>query len=258
MKAAIIGGTGLTEFDAIQWVKEELIETPYGTPSAALKAGYLDGLEVLFLPRHGADHQVAPDKVNYRANIAALQKAGASHIISVNAVGGITDAMSPASIVIPDQIIDYSYGRESSFFDGIKAPLQHIDFTHPYSEKLRRLLSAVATETYQNVVDGGVYACTQGPRLETAAEIQRLRRDGCDLVGMTGMPEAALAREAGLEYASICLVVNWAAGLTNSPITMAQIDRIVDTGMEAVKQLILSTLIRLGQQSIPGEQEIGC
>lgn len=241
MKVAVIGGTGLSVLGGVHWSGEESLETEYGIPSAPLKTGQAGDLDLVFLPRHGSNHRLAPHLINYRANISALKTIGVTHIIAVNAVGGLSPHLPPESVAIPNQIIDYSYGREMTFFDGVSAPLQHIDFTEPYSESLRqRLLSAAKAESVI-CAGGGVYGSTQGPRLETAAEIKRLQRDGCDLVGMTGMPEAALAKELNLQYASICLVVNWGAGMTDQPITMNQINESVDVGMGKVKRILQRT-----------------
>jgi 5'-methylthioinosine phosphorylase len=209
---AIIGGTGLYEFPGLQDVQRHAVATPFGTPSGAIVVGTLHGSSVAFLARHGEDHTLAPHRVNYRANIWALHNLGARRVIGVNAVGGITEKMGPRVLAVPDQIIDYTHGRFDSFCDVEGSKVEHIDFTEPYSGVLRDELLAAAQRAGITVVNGGCYGATQGPRLETRAEIARLRRDGCDLVGMTGMPEAALARELNLEYASLALIANWAAG----------------------------------------------
>lgn len=240
---AIIGGSGLSDgIEGFELQGYESVTTAFGTPSAQPARGTLAGAEVVFLPRHGAGHTVAPHKINYRANMAALAELGVSRIIAVNAVGGISAPMAPDTLALPDQIIDYSWGRETTFYDGVDNPLQHVDFSEPYSESLRQSLLQCARRIQLPCVDHGVYACTQGPRLETAAEIQRLKRDGCDLVGMTGMPEAVLAREVGIEYASVCLVVNWGAGIQQEPITMAQIEAALRQGVGKVQQLLSSWL----------------
>ena len=241
---AIIGGSGLSDgIEGFELRSYETVKTVYGAPSARPAKGVLGGAEVVFLPRHGSGHTVAPHKINYRANIAALSELGVSRIIAINAVGGITPLMAPDTLALPTQIIDYSWGRESTFYDGVDNPLQHVDFSEPYSEPLRKSLLQCAANLKLPCVDGGVYACTQGPRLETAAEIQRLKRDGCDLVGMTGMPEAVLARELGIEYASLCLVVNWGAGIQNEPITMAQIEAALARGVGKVQALLSAWLV---------------
>ena len=209
---AIIGGTGLYKFPGLEDVQRRAIATPFGTPSDDIVVGTLQGKSVAFLARHGEDHVLAPHRVNYRANVWALHQLGARRIIGVNAVGGITEKMGPRVLAAPDQIIDYTHGRFDSFCDVEGAKVEHIDFTEPYSAVLRGALLSAAQRAGVTVVDGGCYGATQGPRLETRAEIARMRRDGCDLVGMTGMPEAALARELNLEYACLALVANWAAG----------------------------------------------
>lgn len=242
-RLAIIGGTGLTELEGLQITHTEEVETPYGNPSAPLVWGELDGHEVIFLARHGNPHRIPPHEVNYAANIYALKQQGVTNIIGVNAVGGIDDAMGPAHVVIPDQIIDYTYGRKHTYFEGEMDDVTHIDFSYPYSENLRQQMITVADGLDIAYSNYGVYACTQGPRLETAAEIVRLERDGCDIVGMTGMPEAALAAELKIDYACLALVVNWAAGKTENIITMDEIEQAIDEGMGYIRQ-ILAELIK--------------
>ena len=209
---AIIGGTGLYAFPGLQNVRRESLATPFGATSGKFVLGTLAGKHVAFLARHGEAHTLAPHRVNYRANVWALHHLGARRMLGVNAVGGITARMGPRVLAVPDQIIDYTHGRLDSFCDVEGAKVEHVDFTEPYSASLRAALLAAAARAEIAVVDGGCYGATQGPRLETRAEIARLRRDGCDLVGMTGMPEAALARELGVDYACLSLVANWAAG----------------------------------------------
>ncbi|MGR9085816.1 MAG: S-methyl-5'-thioinosine phosphorylase [Gammaproteobacteria bacterium] len=228
---AIIGGTGLTRLAGLNILENERIDTPYGSPSADYVIGELDRKAIVFLARHGNPHVLAPHRINYRANIYGLKQLGVEHIIAVAAVGGITAAMMPAHIAIPDQIIDYSYGRKHTFFDDGDSPVTHIDFSHPYSQKLRGRLISAAAAAEIHVTPLGAYGCTQGPRLETAAEILRMERDGCDLVGMTGMPEAALARELGIEYAAMAVIANKAAGKSSGAITMAEIEKNLDKGM---------------------------
>jgi 5'-methylthioinosine phosphorylase len=244
IKTAIIGGSGLDRLVALRGAQEHPITTPYGTPSATILKGELAGTPVMFLPRHGAGHTIPPHRINYRANIAALRAAGATEILAVTAVGGIGPNAGPGKIVIPSQIIDYTAGREHTFYDGIDGRLDHVEFGDPYTPALRHRLLTAATTLGFNVVDDGVYGATQGPRLETAAEITRLARDGCTIVGMTGMPEAALAREAGLDYANCALVVNWAAGIGGAPISLVEIDQHLREGMTRVVDL-LSAALRL-------------
>lgn len=202
------------------------------------------GERVLFLSRHGHPHALPPHKVNYRANLLALQQLGADRIIAVNAVGGIRSDMGSGQIAIPDQIIDYTWGRESTFFDGEYRPLEYIDFTYPYDSALRQTLIDAARASAIEVVAEGVYGATQGPRLESVAEIIRMERDGCDLVGMTGMPEAVLARELSIPYACLCLVVNPAAGKSDDLITMDDVRAVIGTGMGRVRDLIAASLLQ--------------
>ena len=227
----IIGGSGLTRLDALRIDHREVMNTPYGDPSAPLLFGKLGQLDVVFLPRHGNVHAIPPHMVNYRANVWALRNAGVEQVIGMAAVGGISDHLPPGTLCIADQLIDYTYGRAHTFFEEDLTSVTHIDFTEPYCEALRSTLIKAATKVGVELVAQGTYGATQGPRLETATEIRRLAQDGCDLVGMTGMPEAALARELDLCYANFSLVVNWAAGLGEGPITMREIDSHLSTGM---------------------------
>lgn len=214
---AVIGGTHLTRLPNLDSVREEKISTPFGDPSGPVSIGLCGGRQIAFLPRHGNPHALAPHKINYRANMWALKELGVTQILSIATSGGIREDFGPAALVVPDQIIDYTHGRESTYHDGTDGePVRHIDFTQPYSEHLRRRITEAAQTAGESVYNGGCYGCFNGPRLETAAEISKLARDGCDLVGQTGMPEAALARELGIEYAAICPIVNHAAGLGDS------------------------------------------
>jgi 5'-methylthioinosine phosphorylase len=209
---ALIGGTGLYQLPGLTGIERRAVDTPFGAPSSEVVLGDFHGLRLAFLARHGEKHDLAPHRVNYRANLWALHSLGARRVVGVNAVGGIRDDMGPRALVAPVQIIDYTHGRITSFSDAGGAEVRHVDFSEPYGAALRGDLLAAATRAGIAVIDGGCYGATQGPRLETRAEIARMRRDGCDLVGMTGMPEAALARELELEYACLALVANWAAG----------------------------------------------
>lgn len=235
---AIIGGTGLTSLETLTIKRREMVSTPYGEPSAPLIHGELEGKPVVFLARHGYAHTIPPHKVNYRANLWALKHIGVDHVIAIAAVGGITPTMAPGSLVFPDQIVDYTWSRCHTYFEDDLAQVIHIDFTHPYCEGLRNKLIQAAREARLDARQKGTYAATQGPRLESAAEIQRLERDGCDVVGMTGMPEAALAREIQLCYAACAVVANWAAGKGEAEITMEAIQRQLVTGMDKVKHLL--------------------
>ena len=209
---AVIGGSGLYKFPGLENVTRHTVDTPYGAASGDVVIGDFAGRRVAFLARHGESHTLPPHRVNYRANLWALDSLGARRVIGVNAVGGIRGDMGPRVIVVPDQLIDYTHGRFTSFCDVDGAEVKHIDFSEPYTESLRQRLLAAAREANIGVIGSGCYGATQGPRLETRAEIARMKRDGCDLVGMTGMPEASLARELELEYACLALVANFAAG----------------------------------------------
>jgi len=213
---AIIGGSGLARLSTLESPRRQVMRTPYGEPSGALTFGRIGGAEVVFLARHGYGHTLAPHEINYRANLWALRDLKVEGVIAVATVGGIRVDLGPGTLVVPNQIIDYSHSRKSTFFEGSEMPVKHVDFTEPYSSDLRRRLLQAAAACDETVIDGGVYVCTQGPRLETAAEIERIARDGGDMVGMTGMPEAALAREAELAYATLGVVVNHAAGRGDS------------------------------------------
>jgi 5'-methylthioinosine phosphorylase len=212
----IIGGTGLTQLANLNVHRRFIARTPYGEPSQPLVFGDINGRDVVFLARHGGGHTIPPHAVNYRANLWALHSVGVCDLLSVATVGGISQESEPGAIIVPDQIIDYTYGRKNTFHDGIEQPVKHIDFTYPYNEALRQKCLDAAQTIAQPMLAGGVYACVQGPRLETAAEVNRLERDGATIVGMTGMPEAVLARELGLKYAALCPVANYAAGRRDS------------------------------------------
>ena len=244
-KIAIIGGSGLDDFEAFE--SQTIVQaTPYGEHASGVKQGCLNGVECVFLPRHGQQHEQAPHKVNYRANIHLLKQLGVHSIIAINVVGGITEKMAPKALVIPDQIIDYTHSREQTFFDGLSnndpfikdGRVEHIDFTYPYTPQLREQLIGFFVDNQIDTVNHGVYACTQGPRLESAAEIQRLKKDGCDIVGMTAMPEATLARELNIDYVSLCLVVNWGAGLTDEVLDIKDIMQTCAEGMSHIKQFL--------------------
>ena len=245
----IIGGTGLTSLSDLTIAGEEQVTTAWGAPSSSLLRGRLGQQAVIFLARHGNPHRIPPHEVNYRANLQALHDAGVRTVVGVNAVGGIHPQMGPAHVVIPDQLIDYTWGRASTFFEGALEQVTHIDFTWPYDQDARKLLISTAGKAGVPFSDFGVYGATQGPRLETAAEIRRMERDGCDIVGMTGMPEAVLAAELGMRYVSLGLVVNWAAGKSDHVITMAEIEEAIEQGMSGVKQILEHSMAGLGQLS---------
>lgn len=241
----IIGGTGLTELANLNISKRMIVRTPYGEPSQPLVFGEIHGKEIVFLARHGGGHTIPPHAVNYRANLWALHSVGVCSLLSVATVGGIARNLIPGDIVLPDQILDYTYGRNNTYHDGIELPVRHIDFTHPYAAVLREQCLQAAQKVGYSIVNGGVYACVQGPRLETAAEINRYERDGATVVGMTGMPEAVLARELGIDYAAICPVANYAAGRGDSAqaIQFEQVMPLLQQTMDKVRILIAQFLI---------------
>jgi 5'-methylthioinosine phosphorylase len=239
---AIIGGTGLTRLAGLQRIGEGITDTPWGQTSAPVVKGLMAGREVFFMARHGDPHSIPPHRVNYRANLWALKEAGADGILAINAVGGIHPAMGVGHFCVPHQLIDYTWGRAGTYFEDDLQAVTHIDFTHPYDQALRQRLIGVLARAGIAHSAYGVYAATQGPRLETAAEISLLERDGCDIVGMTGMPEASLARELEMPYASLSLVVNPAAGKGQGVITMADIEKVMDSGMEQARAIINSLI----------------
>lgn len=237
---AVIGGSGLSQLANLREVRRQTVGTPYGEPSGPLTLGTVGGRPLAFLARHGDGHTIAPHEINYCANLWMLKEQGVSKVVSVAAVGGIREGFGPGALVVPSQIIDYTWGRRSTFFQGPGARVTHIDFTDPYTPGLRGEILRAAAACAEPVADGGVYAATQGPRLETAAEIDRLERDGADLVGMTGMPEAALARELGLEYAAIAVVANHAAGRGDSAraVSMESIETVLEEAMRRVRRIV--------------------
>ncbi len=244
-KIAIIGGSGLTTLPGCKTKAIGKTQTPYGPPSAELCSGISGGQEILFLPRHGNPHTIPPQKINSRANVPALKVQDTAIIFAINTVGGITAQMSPGTITIPTQIIDYSHGREHTFHDGTHNKLAHIDFSNPYSPQLCQTLHLACAKAGVAVVYGSTYATTQGPRLETAAEIKKLEQDGCNIVGMTGMPEAALAAELEMHYACLALIVNWAAGKTTEKTTRSTIETHQNQGMNKILKILQQVLTML-------------
>lgn len=235
---AIIGGTGFDAIGGWQLVATQVRTTSYGPPSADIETYSCGCTTFYFLARHGHPHRIAPHCINYRANLRALYELGARRIIAINSVGGIAAHAGAGALIIPDQIIDYTYGREHTFCASEDIALQHVDFTEPYSQTLRAELLRAAASADVCVIDGGVYGATQGPRLESAAEIKRLERDGCDIVGMTGMPEAALARELGIDYAALCIVVNAAAGKSAESLTLAAMQLTMTSVLTDVRKIL--------------------
>lgn len=235
---AVIGGTGVYKLATLDDVETRHVDTPYGAPSGPVRVGTVLGRRVAFLARHGEGHSLPPHKVNYRANLAALKQLGVTRVLALNTVGGITEAYGPRVLACPDQLIDYTWGRISTLCEE-GGEVLHVDFGDPYTPMLRHKVLAAARVTGVKVVDGGCYGATQGPRLETKAEIARMKRDGCDLVGMTGMPEAGLARELGLDYACLAIVANWAAGCgTGEEITMAEVLANVEAASSGMAELV--------------------
>jgi 5'-methylthioinosine phosphorylase len=241
---AVIGGTGMNTWPGLEVIKRLDSYTHYGKPSAPLLLGRIAGVEAVFLARHGEGHKIPPHAINYRANLQALADAGVQQVIAIAAVGAIAPWFAPGEIAVPEDLIDYTAGRAHTYSDGEPgSALNHIEFTQPYTPALRQSLLNAAEQAAVKVSGGGVMAVTQGPRLETPAEIQRLKRDGCDHVGMTGMPEAALAAELGMRYACLAVSVNWAAGL--SPAGSGIHDEIhasIESGMAKVQATLAAAL----------------
>ena len=236
---AIIGGTGLNTLPGFKETERHKVETPYGETSCDVVVGHYANTKLCFLARHGQPHNIPPHRINYRANIMALKQLGVRRIIAVNAVGGIHSHMPPKALAVPDQIIDYTWGREHTIYDGSNYELDHIDFTEPYTQTLRKELIKSAHAQNIDILPCGVYAATNGPRLESAAEVMRIKQDGGDMIGMTGMPETSLALELGLEYACLAVSVNWGAGLHGlEPITMDEIREALDQGMSSVIKVL--------------------
>ena len=235
MNVAVLGGTGLAALDDANAPAADTLNTPFG-PASALPKRSPALANALFLNRHGDEHTLLPHEINYRANMWLLRESGAQAVLAVFAVGGIDRALKNGDLVLPAQIVDYTWGRAHTFSGG--ATTFHADFTDPFAPDLRQRLAAAAEHAGEDVVQGGVYGCTQGPRLETAAEIDRMARDGCTVVGMTAMPEAALARELALPYAGICLVVNPAAGRGDVPITVDDMRTVVRTAQSRLLRLL--------------------
>lgn len=241
---ALVGGTGLNQFRENR--ETVSIETPFGPPSADIQIIETEPVRLLFLARHGSPHRYPPHRVNYRANMWALREAGADHVLAVSAVGGVCEPYGPGTLTVPDQLIDYSWGREHTYCDSGDVELVHVDFTRPYDGPLRRLLLQAAKEARLDVLDGGCIGVFQGPRLESAAEIERAKRDGCHLAGMTSLPEAALARELGLDYAGLAVVSNWGAGVTSNLLSEDDIAETLLEPMARVRQLV-SAVVKIIQ-----------
>ncbi len=235
LRLAVIGGSGLYRLGLGPLAQTHQVTTPFAAEPVCIIEEQTAAGKVLFLPRHGEQHSIAPHRINYRANVWALHSLGVTHVIAINATGGISAGMIPGRLVIPDQVIDYSHGREHTFFSEQHSLAHHIDFTNPFDQQLMERLAASIKQAKMEYRIGGVYGCTQGPRLETAAEIRRMYRDGCDIVGMTGMPEVALAREMGLRYAMLALVVNRAAGLGVGEISLDDVKLVLQQGVDGIR-----------------------
>lgn len=242
---AIIGGTGVYALANLGNVETQQPVTPYGAPSGPIRIGTLAGKRVAFLARHGEGHSIPPHQINYRANLAALKALGAQTVLALNTVGGIAGRCGPRALVMPDQLIDYTWGRISTLSEEPGSGVLHVDFGDPYTQTLRQRVMAAAGRLGIDLVAEACYGATEGPRLETKAEITRMKRDGCDLVGMTGMPEAGLARELGLDYACLAIVANWAAGAGPDPdevITMDEVLANVKAAMDQVPRILQAML----------------
>lgn len=242
-RIAVIGGTGMNQWPGLEIADQLAQDTPWGPPSAPLLLGRVYGVPAVFLTRHGEGHRIPPHAINYRANIAALAQAGVRQVVAIAAVGGIAPWLAPGEIAVPADLVDYTHGRAHTYSDGSTgAPLEHVEFTEPYTASVRRALIEGARAAGLRLAGEGVLGVTQGPRLESAAEIRRMQRDGCDMVGMTGMPEAALAREKGLHYACLAVSVNWAAGVQGNGDIHAEIEQSIASGMAQVRALLACAL----------------
>ena len=243
---AVIGGTGMNQWPGLEIEKRHELQTPYGPPSAPLLEGRVYGVRAIFLARHGEGHKIPPHAINYRANLWALKQAGVRDVVAIAAVGGIADWFAPGDVATPRDLIDYTWGREHSYSDGrAGSELKHLEFALPYAEATRAVLKSGAAAAGVKLAGEGVMGVTQGPRLESVAEIRRMQRDGCDMVGMTGMPEAALARELGLNYACLAVSVNWAAGVKGVGDIHAEIHQSIEAGMAKVRAILAEALPRL-------------
>ncbi len=250
-RIGIIAGSGFHEFEGVEILSLEKIATPYGEPSDVYRLGEISGIEVIFLARHGTPHRIPPHRINYRANVWGFRELGAERILSVNAVGGIHREPGPGSIIVPDQIIDMTHGRDSTFYDGDKAV--HIDFTMPFCSELREALISACRKSGVRHRESGTYICVNGPRLETKAEIGHFSSMGGDVVGMTAMPEASLARELELCYAGISVITNYAAGISAKKLTVTEVVETMRISMEKIKSLVKEAL-----SLIPGKRMCDC
>ena len=238
-KIGVIGGSGLYQIPGLM-IKEYInLTTPFGSPSDTYMIGVLSGKEIVFLPRHGLKHHIPPHRINYRANIWGFKELGVEQIISVSAAGGIGFDIRPGMIIIPDQILDMTNGRDSTFYDGDE--VVHIDFTEPYCPELRDALFRGGEHSGIELRNSGIYVCMNGPRLETKAEIKMFLNMGVDIVGMTAMPEAALAREAEVCLAGVVVVTNYAAGIANKRLTTTEVKETMREAITRVGNLLPGT-----------------
>lgn len=250
-KLGIIGGSGLYDIEGFSFVEEFAEQTEFGDPSDAYRVFRYKDVSFYFLNRHGRKHQIPPHKVNYRANIAGFKKLGIDRIVSITATGGINSSFRPGDIIIPDDGIDMTNGRESTYFDN--GQIHHIDFTEPFCHVLHGVLENAAASADEDIFTNGTYICTNGPRLETGAEIKAFDRWGADIVGMTLFPECILARESGICYANLSVVTNYAAGTTDKKLTTDEVVAVMSESAERLKNII---------SMIPGyfhaDRECGC
>lgn len=247
-RIAVIGGTGMNQWPGLEIERRHAVQTPYGRPSADLLEGRVYGVNAFFLARHGEGHKIPPHAINYRANLHALQAAGVGQVIAIAAVGAIAPWFVPGTVAVPDDVLDYTWGREHTYSDGSPgASLNHVEFTQPYTPLLTQALVEAAGAAGVALAGRGVMGVTQGPRLESAAEIRRMRQDGCDMVGMTGMPEAALARELGMQYACLAVSVNWGAGVMGLGDIHAEIHQSIEQGMARVRAILQHALPAIAQ-----------
>jgi 5'-methylthioadenosine phosphorylase len=251
-RIAIIGGTGLYSPEILADVETVDVQTPYGSP-VSLKVGSYSNLEVVFLARHGYRHAIPPHKINYKANMAALQKMDVGKIFATAAVGSLNLSMAPGHLAFLDQFIDFTKGRDSTYFDGGEAGVAHADLTFPYCTSLREILSKAAEEQRFLYHQNAVYICTEGPRFETPAEIRMFRAWGADLVGMTNVPEVVLARELGICYSAVALVTNYAAGISPGILTHEEVMQVMAENINKVRSLLMRAL-----QHAPKSSSCGC
>lgn len=247
MATGIIGGTGVYDPDMLSNVYETSVKTAFG--NVDVKVGSYNGRDVVFICRHGFNHSVPPHLINYKANIAALKLLGVKRVITTSAVGTLNESMPPGSLILLDQFIDLTSGREATFFNGGDEGVIHLDYTNPYCESLKGYILRAADDIGMDVVPGGCYVCTQGPRFETAAEIRMMKMMGADVVGMTNVPEVVLAREAEMCYASIAMATNWAAGMSDQPLTHEEVVDFMSDNVSKFKKLILRTVDLIDENS---------